>query len=230
MAQRLAGLQRGAVVSLAMLDGSEVWAECLSVGGAVIALLVHGVAHVTIASGSKPSVRVEFKAPALWREGWATLAGRWLASVAAWMGRTCDLSSARAAGWRVTALEICRDFQGLGAWDAGPAGAWMGWRAPLVVSRSQGAGSASVSVGTRSGAVSLCCYSKTGQLADAGIGDAAYRAAWEASGRFDATRPIQRVEYRLRKRGLDLADATTGECGVLRDPAALADAGLLGRV
>lgn len=228
-----AGGKAGELVELPLVDGRAAWASVLSTRakGGGVALLVADVVHVTI---GPRWTRLEFKAGGLWRDGWASLAGLWIASASAWSGSTCTLETSHAAGWRVTALEICRDLQGLGAWslDDGRHAAWVGWRGATITAHSQKAGE-SVSVGSRHGSnVSLCCYGKTGQLAARG-GDGAlamYAAAWSRSPAYQASREVQRVEFRLRKRGLDLTCMRTGEVAMLRDPAALASAETLGRL
>jgi len=222
----------GELVELPLAGGGAAWASVLSTRakGGGVALLVADVVHVTI---GPRWTRLEFKAGGLWRDGWAATAGPWIASASAWSGRACTLATSHAAGWRVTGLELCRDLQGLGAWalDDARLAAWVGWRGATITAHAQKSGE-SVSVGSRQGSnVSLCCYGKTGQIAARGGGAlAVYEAAWSRSPAYQASREVQRVEFRLRKRGLDLACMRTGEVGMLRDPAALASAETLGRV
>jgi hypothetical protein len=228
-----AGGRAGEQVALPLADGSSAWASVLSTRakGGGVALLVADVVHVTIGARF---TRLEFKAGGLWREGWRVTAGRWISSASAWSGRPCTLATSHAAGWRVTGLELCRDLQGLGGWtlDDARLAAWTGWRGATITTHSQKSGD-TVSVGSRKGSnVSLCCYGKTAQiLACGGAGAAAmYAASWARSAAYQASRDVQRVEFRLRKRGLDLACSRTGEVGMLRDPAALACGETLGRV
>lgn len=224
----------GELVELPLANGLTAWASLLSTRakGGGVALLVADVVHVTIGARF---TRLEFKAGGLWRDGWAATAGRWISSASAWSGRAdVTLATSHAAGWRVTGLELCRDLQGLGGWtmDDASLAAWTGWRGATITTHSQASGS-TVSVGSRKGSnVSLCCYGKTAQiLACVGAGAAAmYAAIWARSPAYQASRDVQRVEFRLRKRGLDLACSRTGEVGMLRDPAALADLDTLGRV
>jgi hypothetical protein len=158
-----------------------------------------------------------------------------MASASVWAGKgPCTLSTSFATGWRVTGLEVCRDFQGL-AWkaeDVEPT-SWVGWRGATVITAHSQKSGVSISVGLRKGSnVSLCCYGKTAQLADQGSEGALaiYAGVWGRSPHYQASREVQRVEFRLRKRGLDLTCMRTGEVAVLRDPASLASAETLGRV
>jgi hypothetical protein len=225
----------GEQVELPLADGSAAWGRLLTtraVGGG-FAILVEGLVHVTIGGHF---VRLEFKAQGLWSRGWSAVAGQWIEAASAWVGRPCTLADSHALGWRVTALELCRDLQGLGAWsldDARPL-AWVGWRAAGVTAHANRSG-ATIGVGTRYASnVSICCYGKRsrGEIVSSrgDASDASYVAAWSSSAAYSPERDVQRVEYRLRKRGLDLACMRSGEVGMLRDPAALADSALLGRV
>lgn len=183
-----------------------------------------------------PEIRLEFKAKTLWRPDAEAEVLWWINAVQEMIGEAPvsfkigedGKSVALRAGWRVSNVEICSDFQGIG-WDrrdvarlVTPARMRKG-----TYARTFGPGKErleTIEIGRRNDSnISICLYDKTRQIEAAKGGDAStYEAAWREGG-WDGRRNVSRAELRLKNRGLHLFDPETGEDFGLRDPAALFD-------
>lgn len=176
-------------------------------------------------------LHVQLKAKGLWAfgagaEGYALMAGYWLRELYRLFAGEVRGDVFR-AGWKLTGLELCRDFTGL-QFVRSDAGAFIGaktngdeGRELVRVWGNEGQAVETINIGRRTSNHSLCIYDKITQVEDVKGGDAStYEAAWRAHGWEDER--IVRVEMRFSARGLSWEDRTTGETLDFTDPSTAA--------
>lgn len=174
-------------------------------------------------------VELRLGAVALWREGYATIAARWIGTLMAWLaGKSCEFVDAQSHGWRVTFVPIAVDTHGL-TWDVEDAFKFTGRGLRQVTGRERE--SVSLRIGQTSSPVGFLIYPKTRELATRRHRSRAdYEPVWEQAPGYDSDRDVERVELQLRGAGLEYRDTNTGEIYDLRDPFTLTRADALAAV
>lgn len=235
------------LVSLPTPDGAPCHARVIVGGVGRHVVTFHAIDRawwrINLRTGE---THAQLKAKSLWAEGYAATADLWLRR---WTfhatGRSLpdfDLGHAFRHGWRMTGLELCADFEGLGFYRE-DAPHFLGARRngdegeSLTVWGGEGSehGDAgggwepfrprveTINVGRRSTSpLSLCIYDKARQIDAVKGGDAStYRAIWTDHGWEGA--PVCRVELRFSGRALAVENTLTGELLDFRDPRTAAD-------
>jgi len=176
-------------------------------------------------------LHLQLKAKGLWAHGagatgYVLMAGYWLRELfRLFCGEFRD--DVFRAGWKMTGLELCRDFVGVKFYrnDAGHfVGAKTNGDEGRELVRCWGAEDQEVetiNIGRRTSNLSLCIYDKLTQIDDVKNGDTStYEAVWREMG-WEHER-INRVELRLSNRGLSWEDKESGEILDFSDPSTAA--------
>lgn len=209
-------------------EHGERSATCRQLQSGRVTVEVEGEVKISVCL-ARGTVDLRLGAPALLREGYATIAARWIGTLAAWLaGKSIALEQARRHGWGVMLVPIAVDTHGL-AWKMGDAFRFTGRGLRYVIGLD--AASVSLRIGQRSSPVSFLLYLKSLELATRRHRSRAdYEPVWGQSPGYDPERDVQRVELQLRGPGLEFADADTGEVYDLRDPFTLTRADALAAV
>ena len=149
---------------------------------------------------------IQFHAPGLWRHGFQTMADYYLRQFHELLtGQQLFMSELYSAGWRMTQIHLCADFQGIGIY-ARDEDKWRGVQKTEWVTRigklKENGRTETLYVGTGASNCRVVTYDKSLQLEQDHKADIqTYAHVWEAHG-WDGQERIQRFELRLRDSGL----------------------------
>ena len=184
-------------------------------------------------------LNLQLKAKGLWAhgpgaDGYTLMAGYWMRELHRMFTGT-DPENIFHAGWKMTGLELCRDFAGLN-FTRSDAGNFIGARTNgddgerITVWGAEGEAVETINVGKRTSPVSVCIYDKRAQIDAAKGGDGSTYESTHYDCGWDGKEKVTRVEMRFTGTGLTWQDKETGEIIDFSNPGTATDQESLDRL
>ncbi len=204
----------------------------------ILTFLVEDLAWFRFNTESR-DLNLQLKAKGLWAhgagaDGYTLMAGYWMRELHR-MFTGVDPANIFHAGWKMTGLELCRDFAGL-EFVRSDAGNFIGARLNgddgerITVWGGEGDAVETINVGRRSSPISVCIYDKRAQIEAAKGGDGSTYESTHKHFGWDGDEKITRVELRFSGPGLCWEDKECGEILDFANPGTACDQAALDRL
>lgn len=197
----------------------------------ILTFLVEDLAWFRFNTESR-DLNLQLKAKGLWAhgpgaDGYTLMAGYWMRELHRMFTGT-DPENIFHAGWKMTGLELCRDFAGL-RFVRGDAGHFIGAKTNgddgerITVWGAEGDEVETINVGKRSSPISVCIYDKRAQIDAVKGGDGSTYESTHRECGWDGAEKVTRVEMRFSGPGLCWEDKNTGEVMDFSNPGTACD-------